>query len=135
MNSQIKIHIHNQEDKGFFELMGRFFASFQVRQAIGSPLSSDETYTWAVATSGKAVLGFASIKPLKNGAATFEAVYTTEGNELKGQLVQSIIEHARNHGIKSLKIIAKIENADFYRALGFVSGRLQGQFITLEIKL
>jgi hypothetical protein len=122
-----------QTDKAFYPTMGPFFVSAEVRQATGSPMTSTPDVRWTVIRAGRRVVAFAGLRLQKNGGGEFVAVYAVDGDAAaKGAAVEAALADARTQGLKTVKLLAKMENAQFYRDLGFVSGVLRGGFMALE---
>lgn len=132
----MKTETLSQEDPAFYPTLGPFFVSAEVRQATGSAMTSEASYRWTVVRQGKTVKAFAGLKPQKNGGAEFVAVYAVDGDqEAKRLAVVAALDDARAQRLSRAKISAKLENAEFYRGLGFVSGPLRGGFVALECGL
>lgn len=118
-----------QTDKAFYPTLGPFFVNAEVRQATGSPMTSTPAHRWTVAKSGRKVKAFAGLLPHKNGNAEFVAVFA-EGNDAdaKKAVIEGALADAKAQGIKEVRIMAKIENSDLYRELGFEGGVMRGGF-------
>ena len=119
----------SQADKAFYPTFGPFLVSADVRQATGSAMTSEPTHRWTLARQGKTVRAFATIVPHKNGNGEFSAVYAVDGDEdAKRAVVEASLADAKAQGLKEVRVLVKLQNADFYRALGFADGPLRGQF-------
>lgn len=122
-------HTLTQTDKAFYTTLGPFFVSAEVRQATGSPMTSTPDHRWTVVKDGKKVTAFAGLLPHKNGNAEFVAVYATGGElDPKRAAIEGALADAKAQGVKEVRILAKIENGDFYRELGFEGGVMRGGF-------
>ena len=119
----------SQSDKAFFPTLGPFFVSEEVRRATGSPMTSTPEHRWTVVTEGKRVVALAGVLPHKNGNAEFVAVYAVDGDEAaKRAAIEGALADAQGRGLRELRILAKIENGDLYRGLGFAEGAVRGGF-------
>lgn len=123
----------SQADPGFYPTFGPFFVSAEVRQATGSAMTSEPAYRWTAVQDAGQTVAFAGLRPQKNGGAEFVAVYAQGGNvDAKRLAVQAALDDAKGQRLSRVKILAKVENAQFYRDLGFESGLMRGGFIALE---
>lgn len=68
MKPAIQVQKYSQSDEGFWELMGPMFASAELKKIMGVAMSSEESYTWMLASAGNNIVGFCAITPEKIGS-------------------------------------------------------------------
>lgn len=126
---KVQIKQFNQEQPGFWDLMGRYFASAQVQKDLGIPMVSDETHTWFVAVQGDQVLGFAALVPSKKAAQIRRDYVLPEyrDSDLHRQLLAAAIASDMAKGRPILGSANPTQVAT-YKSLGFVEDATVGQY-------
>mgnify|MGYP002349134949 CR=1 FL=1 len=124
------------DEARFFALLGRFFASAQVRRECGGyPLNDGPLYRWFVA-SGKAdsrAVGFASVEH-RGGALMWREAYVridARGRGVFRTLREQVLAYADRNG---LACTARVRAASVPRLLphGFAVRAARGQWATIE---
>ena len=130
VKKKIEVEQFNQEDEGFWNWMGRHFASAQIKRELGIPMSSDETYQWFLAFSGKDLAGFCAVTPERSGSR-LRHVYVLPEFRNSGtgkQLIAAAITSVK----KPLVVTVKADDASFYTKFEFKpNGKAKGQYIDM----
>lgn len=124
---------NNQE---LFSLIGGFAMSRQVSEQLGNNIYSESGQIWLIANNGNNTLGFTSLLIQKNKKVRMFNLYTTNNadNELKRQLVNGVIDIAKENGCLDVHCIDYNTDANFYQSLGFTSSGKRGKNFTLFVK-
>lgn len=125
--TKIKVEQFNQEDEGFWELMGRYFASAKVKRDLGIAMNSDETYQWFLAFIGDRLAGFCALSPAKTGT-DLKHLYVVEGEGVETQLLGCAIAAAS----KPLRATVREDEFALYEKQGFKVVKRRGQYIQIE---
>lgn len=127
---RIKVEAFNQEDEGFWDLMGQYFASAKVKRDLGIAMSSDESYQWFLAFSGDRLAGFCAMTPEKVGSR-LRHVYVLEEFRSNGVATQ-LIGVAISGSAKPIILTVKSEDSSLYSRFEFKpNGKARGQYIDL----
>ena len=127
--TKIEVRQFNQEDKGFWTLMGRWFASAQVKRDLGIAMNSDETYTWFLAFINGELAGFCALVPAKNHT-DLKHVYVLPGHEEKG-IEKQVVSAAVTAGKKPFKATVRQEELPFYQKFEFTKVGDRGQYVQI----
>lgn len=118
-------------EKEFYSVMGKFFASMDIRREVGYAISNDDNRLWVVAFEGEHVIGFASFGIDKKGCGHFYDAWIAEKHRHKG--IYKIMTNYRmhwfvNHNISAIRIIVPPEGLEFYKKLGFTVETMRGKY-------
>lgn len=128
--SVVKVERYNQEDEGFWGLMGRYFASAKVKRELGVAMSSDETYSWFVAFKDGDLAGFCAMSPEKHGSR-LRHVYVLPEHRSNGIATQ-LVGVAIAGSPKPIALTVRKSEAAFYSRFEFKpNGKTRGQYIDL----
>lgn len=121
------------DEAGFFALMGRFFASANVRRDCGGyPLCDNPRYLWLVIKhrNSTRVLGFISVERV-NGQARIRQAYLRpeeRGQGLFRRLLRHVLDEADRLGLTCTTTVMK-KDAPFLERGGFQIQSCRGQWI------
>lgn len=93
----IEIRKYDHGEGDFWQKMGEFFASPEVRRALGRPMSSKPGYVWWVALYGPTVAGFAALAPGRNKSAELCHAYVLPEYRLRG-IYRSLLQARIGYG-------------------------------------
>lgn len=124
---------NNQE---LFALVGGFAMNRQVTEQLGNNIYSEAGQIWLIANDGNNTLGFVSLLVQKNKKGKMFNLYTTKNanNNLKAELVQAVVELAKQKGCCDVHCVDYSANADFYQKIGLTASGQRGKNFTLFVK-
>lgn len=125
---KIEVDQYNQEDDGFWDLMGRYFASAKVKRDLGIAMSSDETYIWFLAFADNDLAGFCAIVPQKSGTVLKHLYCISEVKGIDTQLIGCAVAAAS----KPIHATVKDEELPLYQKFEFKEVKRRGQYIEVR---
>lgn len=128
----MKIKEFNQEDAGFWQLMGRHFASPVIRRELGVAMSSDESYVWLLAMDGDSLVGFCAIAPQTN-KASIRHLYVFPASRGK-KIGTRLVSYAAKIPTKTAKVATVSQQClGIWARCGFQeSGKVRGQYVEVS---
>lgn len=133
----VDIEMYRHADERLWARIGRFFADRKVRQELGGPMSSDERYTWWVATVGGKIAGFAAVETLKR-AAFFRHAYVLEpyrANGVYATLLAARLRFVRAADLDHVIAYCTPATRDRLADAGFREIGQRGRYATMRLDL
>lgn len=125
----------NQEDPDFWQLMGRNFASSQIKRDLGIAMSSDDSYLWFLALEKGSVVGFCAIVPSKSHCELkHDYVFSDRLGATHKKIVSEAVKYAAKTKAlqKPIKATVKATEIDFYEMAGFSKVSTKGQYAVVS---
>jgi GNAT superfamily N-acetyltransferase len=130
----MKIQKMKQEDEGFWQLMGPYLVSNDVRKELGMAISSDTSYTWFLAVEDGKCIGFCAAKEInsatyfKGPGLEFRHRYVDpdrRGNGIGKKLMEARLKFAEGRNVKAT---VTPDSQPTYEKLGFKKVFQRGQY-------
>jgi GNAT superfamily N-acetyltransferase len=122
------VKITNQ-DKSFYEKVGKFLARREIVAEIGAPIWDDDGKIWFIADSESlGVLGIIAIK--KNELCSFYVLPGSRGQLIGYALINYAINNADNPN--TLKATASESGKSLFEKFNFKSIKQRGKFTVME---
>lgn len=122
--------VESDGEKEFFSVMGKFFASMQIRRDFGYPIY-DDNRLWLVALVSDRVIGFGSFGIDKKGRGRLYDAWVDP--EYRGQgIYKSIINYRlawlHDHHADNVLAVVKPRMKTLYERHGFSEEKCAGQY-------
>jgi len=134
-NEEFKIVKMEHGESGFWDALGPFFASRDVRKELGIAMSSDENYVWFVALSGdNKVAGFAALE-CKGSRADCHHLYIVP--EFRNRLLFPALfktreKYAWGKGIRRIIVVSNPATSHWMPNLGYTEKSKRGKYTRWE---
>jgi hypothetical protein len=121
----MKIKKMSQNDEGFWNLMGPFFASAEIQKKLKVSMASDVNHSWFVAVQDGSVCGFLALLPDKGKVFRIRYVYAQNNDP---SLKTKLLKTASSNG-PAIKRSMVFHDFDPWLNAGFVfTGKEKGKY-------
>lgn len=128
VRQKIKVEQWSQEDEGFWEWMGKWFASKELKKTLDVAMNSDPDYAWFLAFSEGELVGFCAVTPEKTGSR-LRYVHAINADS---HVLTQIVAAAVTASTKPIYRLAKELDVEFYDRFEFKrTGRTKGAYVEL----
>lgn len=127
------VTLYHHNDDTLWPLIGRAFGDTRIRRELGSPMASDESHFWLVASMGREVAAFGGAK-LRGTTAALRHAYVYpqhRGRGLFTALLERGLDLLDREGVTRITTCCTPASRDIHLKAGFIETGTRGQYFML----